>query len=428
MAYYKPDEETLGREGLVRLQRAKLAELLSEVLATNEFYRRKFQGVAFDPAIDSIDVLPLTTRAEIERDQIDHPPYGTDLTYPLDRYRRQHQTSGSSGRPLRWLDTAESWSRFVSCWSIVFRAAGLRPDDRVVIPFSFGPFIGFWGAFEAAVALGNLTLPAGGMTTLARIRYILDNRATFLCCTPTYALRMVEVAAAEGIDLAASPVRGIIVGGEPGGSIPATRAKIESAWGARLFDHCGMTEVGAWGLEPEERPGGMNIIESEFIAEVVNPDNGDPVPDGEPGELVLTTLGRVGSPLIRYRTGDQVLLTCTDQIAGRSFAWVEGGVLGRVDEMMIIRGNNVFPSAIEGILRGFPEVAEFRLRVDRQRAMTDLAIDIEPAPGAALGNLAPRLVGAIRDRLLFKPTVTIVDAGTLPRFEMKARRVVRIDA
>ncbi len=427
MAYCIPEEETLDRAGLETLQRRKLAALLSEVLATNPFYKNKLEHLRFDPASDPIESLPLTTRAEIERDQLDHPPYGTNLTYPLDRYRRQHQTSGSSGRPLRWLDTAESWDWFIRCWMMVFRAAGVRSDDRFVIPFSFGPFIGFWGAFEAAVAMENLTLPAGGMSTLARLHYIVDNDATVVCCTPTYAIRMAEVADEQGIDLTASAVRAIIVGGEPGASIPATRSRIESAWGARLFDHCGMTEIGAWGLEPEEARGGMNVIESEFIAEVIDPDSGSAVADGDSGELVLTNLGRVGSPLIRYRTGDQVRLTRNRPIAGRHFAWVDGGVLGRIDEMMIVRGNNVFPSAIEGILREFPEVAEFRLNLDRSRTMTDLSIEVEPTTAAEAGDLADRIIRVIRDRLLFKPVVKIVEPGALPRFEMKSRRVVRAD-
>ncbi|MCH8807551.1 MAG: AMP-binding protein [Planctomycetes bacterium] len=398
---------------------------MEAVRAGNAFYRRKLADVEFDARHDPIAKLPFTTRPEIEHDQTANPPFGGNLTHPLESYCRYHQTSGTSGRPMCWLDTAENWVWWKRCWGILYRAAGVTPEDRFGFPASFGPFIGFWGAFESAVELGNLSLPAGGMTTSARLRYFLDNSVTFVCCTPTYALRMAEVAAAEGIDLASSSVRGLIVAGEPGGSIPATRRRLESAWGARVFDHAGMTEVGPWGFECVERPGGMHIMESEFIAEIIQPDTLEPVEPGGSGELVLTNLGRIGSPLIRYRTGDQVQVSYEPCACGRRFAWIEGGVLGRLDDMLIIRGNNVFPSAIEGILRELSAVAEFRIEVDSSGVMAGLRIEIEPTSGANTTGLAGQVADAVRDRLHFKPEVVLVESGALPRFELKARRVVR---
>ncbi len=434
MPFHAKEEETLDPDGLVKLQRQRLSQMLRDVLAGNAFYRRKFAGIAFDPRSDPLDRLPYTTRQEIQQDQLDHPPYGSDLTYDLKRYSRLHQTSGSSGVPLRWLDTPETWDRWKHYWGIIYRAAGLTSEDRLIFPFSFGPFIGFWSAFESAVALGNLALPAGGMTTTARLRYMLDNNVTFVCCTPTYALRMAEVAQTEGIDLKSSSVRGLIVAGEPGGSIAATRSQIETSFGARVFDHCGMTEMGPWGFECLEARGGMHVLETDFIAEVVDRDTGRPVPDSEPGELVLTNLGRVGSPLIRYRTGDQVRLTRNRCTCGRWFAWAEGGILGRIDDMIVIRGNNVFPSAVEGIVREFDEIAEFQLVLDRQAAMPQLRIVIELRDEGAssvegskrVAGLTDRLARAVRDRLHFSPEIAIAKPGSLPRFEMKARRVVRL--
>ena len=212
-------------------QRRKLAAMLAKVLPANRFYAEKFAGLTFDAIRDPLDRLPLTTRAEIQDDQAEHPPYGRNLTFPLGEYRRMHQTSGTTGAPLRWLDTAESWAWWKRCCAIVFRAAGLTDQDRLMFPFSFGPFVGFWAAFESAVELGNFCLPAGGMSTSARLGYLLDNRLTMVCCTPTYALRMIEVAQSEGLDLPSCAVRGLIVGGEPGASIPAVRSRIESGWG-----------------------------------------------------------------------------------------------------------------------------------------------------------------------------------------------------
>ncbi len=424
MGFHVPEEECLDPAGIERLQRRKLAAMFTEVLPANSFYRRKFDGIAFDPFAGPLESLPFTTRAELQEDQSDHPPYGHIHTYPPERYHRLHQTSGSAGEPLRCLDTLDSWRWWSHCWGIVFRGAGLTDDDRVMFPFSFGPFIGFWAGFEAASSLGNLTLPAGGMTTSARLRHLIDNRVTVVCCTPTYALRMAEIAAGDGLDLAGAAVRLLIVAGEPGGSIASVRARIASAWGARVIDHPGLTEVGAWGFECAESSGGVHVIESEFIAEVIDPDSGRTVPDGQSGELVLTNLGRAGMPVIRYRTGDEVALTRGQCACGRHFARAEGGVRGRIDDMLLVRGNNVFPSAIEGMLREFDEVAEFRLTCEGAPG-ADLRIDIEPAPGAQLDGLAGRIENAIRDRLHFRPLIALVDPGALPRFEMKSQRVVR---
>jgi phenylacetate-CoA ligase len=360
------------------VQRRKLAALLDAVRGTNSFYRRKFDGAAFDPARDPLSALPFTTRAELESDQLAHPPFGSNLTFPLDRYCRFHQTSGSGGRPMRWLDTRESWDWFKRLWGVIFRAAHVAPGERLMFPFSFGPFVGFWAAFEGAVALGNLCLPAGGLSTGSRLKMLVENEVDVVCCTPTYALHMAETARQTGVDLPGAKVRALIVAGEAGGSVPAVRRRIEEGWGARVFDHNGMTEIGALGFECWERPGdGVHLIESECIAEVIDPATGREVPEGEAGELVLTNLGRVGSPLIRYRTGDHVRLTRGRKCAcGRWFARLEGGILGRIDDMFTVRGNNVFPNAIEAVIRRFDEVAEFRCTVTSGGALATVAVEV----------------------------------------------------
>ncbi len=425
MAYHNRDVETLDRAGIAALQRQQLAEMFRVVLASNAFYMRKYAGLRFDPLIDSLSELPFTTRQELQQDQAEHPPYGSNLTCPPDQYIRLHQTSATSGgAPLRWLDTLDSWNWVKKCWSTIYLAAGVQPGDRILFPFSFGPFLGFWAAFESAIDSGCLTLAAGGMTTLARLRMIQDNAITVVGCTPTYALRMAEVASSEGIDLTASTVRALIVAGEPGGCIASTRAQMESAWGARVFDHSGMTEIGSCTFECLEAPGGLHLIESEFIPEVINPQSGEIVADGTVGELVLTNLGRIGSPLIRYRTGDQVRMLRARCACGRWFARFEGGILGRTDDMLLIRGNNVFPSAIEEIIRSFP-VVEFRATARQAPAMTELKIEIESSPGSDGDAISKKLSEVIRDRFNFRPVVVAVAAGTLPRYEMKARRFIR---
>lgn len=425
MPFHAPADEQLDRNRIAALQQEKLASLLQAASAGNGFYRAKLAGIDPASAARSIESLPFTTKDELLADQAAHPPYGTNLSFPVRDYCRYHQTSGSTGAPLRCLDRATDWQWWKHCWAVIFRAAGVTANDRFVFPFSFGPFIGFWAAFECAVDMGNLCLPAGGMTTRARLRYLLDNGVTFVCCTPTYALHMAEAAAAEGLDLAASPVRALIVAGEPGGSIPATRERIESAWGARVFDHAGMTEVGAYAFECVERPGGLHVTESEFIAEVIDPATLRPVSDGQAGELVLTNLGRIGNPAIRYRTGDVVRLSRGRCACGRWFARIEGGILGRIDDMVIIRGNNVFPAAFEGILRRFADIAEYRVAVTEAAGLAELLLEIEPAAAADPRVLKEQVTQAVRDALNLRPVVKIVEAGSLPRYDMKAARWMR---
>jgi phenylacetate-CoA ligase len=419
-------DELLERPSLRALQRRKLAAMLAELRATNRFYQKKLDGLRFNAAEDPLDALPFTTRQELEADQIANPPYGTNLTYPIERYSRYCQTSGTGGRAMRWLDTPEGWHWISRCWGIIFRAAGVGPSDRLLFAFSFGPFLGFWGAFDSSVSHGFLSLPGGGMSSSARLRMIFENQVTVVCCTPTYALRLAEVAREEGLDLAGSSVRALIVAGEPGGSISETKQVIERAWGARMFDHTGMTEIGPLSFECQPAPGGVHVIESEYIVEVIDSRTGNDVPEGQPGELVVTNLGRWGSPLIRYRTGDQVRLSTKRCNCGRCFARLEGGILGRIDQMFIVRGNNVFPSAVEAVLHRFPEVVEFRLNVLESDTLTQVHLEVEPAPGVTDTTLLCERVGRmIHEVLSFKARVQAVPIGSLPRFEMKAKRVVR---
>jgi phenylacetate-CoA ligase len=414
-------------QGTSLVQGERLAALLNEVLPRNSFYARKLAGAGLSQAdlrtpADLVR-LPFTTKAELLADQATHPPYGQALTYPAEHYCRLHQTSGTAGRPLRWLDTVESWNWVLSCWETIYGVVDLRPGDRLFFPFSFGPFLGFWSAFEAAWHLGYFCLSGGGMSSSARLRMLLDNAATIVLCTPTYALRLAEVAREENMDLAASPVRALIVAGEPGGSIPETRSRIERAWGARVFDHSGMTEIGALGIECPQNPAGLHLLETECIAEVIHPQTGQQVPSGELGELVLTNLGRWGSPLLRYRTGDLVRVDPNPCPCGRDFIRLQGGILGRADDMIQIRGNNFYPAALEALLGRFPGLAEYRVTIDQTGALPELHVELEPVPNGPADELVARVDRAIRDEFLFRARVRLVAPGSLPRFEMKARRV-----
>ena len=411
-----------------------LRTLMAELFPSNKFYTQKLQaaGVTFDVAslADFSARFPFTTKAEVVADQAAQSPYGTNHTYPLNCYTRFHQTSGTTGTPMRWLDTPESWEAMLDCWTEIFRAAEVGAGDRVMFAFSFGPFLGFWLAFESAQRLGCLCLPGGGLSSAARLRMMLANRASVLCCTPTYAIRLAEVAREEKIATAALGVKTIVVAGEPGGSIPATRARLESLWpGARIFDHHGMTEVGPVTYECPAQPGVLHVIESAYFAEVIDPISNQPTANGE---LVLTNLHRLGSPLLRYRTGDLVKLAgwsvergvpCA---CGRHELALEGGILGRVDDMVIVRGVNVYPTAVEEILRGFREIAEYRVHVSHVQSLVELRLEIEPTPETSdVNGLLARVGKAFETSLALRVPAVAVPTGALPRFEMKAQRWVR---
>jgi phenylacetate-CoA ligase len=409
----------------------KLNSLVATLRSGNHFYSAKLRVARFDSWISGLSEfsvrMPFTTKQELIEDQQNHPPYGSNLTYHLEKYRRFCQTSGTTGRPMYWLDTAESWDWMLDNWSRVFAAAEVTSRDHIFFAFSFGPFLGFWTAFESAARLGCLCVPGGGMSSSARLRTMLDVSATVLCCTPTYAIRLGEVAAEENFDLAAAKVKTLILSGEPGASIAGTRARIESLWnGARIVDHHGMTETGPVSYGCPRRPGVLHVIESAYIAEVIDSETGCPVASGSTGELVLTNLGRVGSPLLRYRTGDVVQPAAGSPcLCGTHELALEGGILGRTDDMLVVRGVNVYPSAIEHIVRSSGDVAEYRVEIRTGRALPELNIQIEPSIECPDGTaLAERLEASMRTAFNLRVSVSVVP--NLPRFEMKAQRWVRV--
>lgn len=412
-----------------------LRGLIGKLLPSNAFYAARLEVAGIHANLATIadfrSRLAFTLKEDLVRDQVENPPFGTNLTYPLERYTRYNQTSGTSGSPLRWLDTPESWDWMVGSWAEVLSTSGVGQEDRVFFAFSFGPFLGLWTAFEAGVRLGCLCIPGGGMSTGARLRAIMYNRCTVLCCTPTYAARLGETAHEEGIDLGRSAIRRIMVAGEPGASIPSTRARLEALWpGAQVVDHHGMTEVGPVSLECPARRGVLHIMERAFIPEVVDRSSGEPTPPGSQGELVLTNLGRDGSPLLRYRTGDLVELDDRDSdeacACGRYDMAIRGGILGRTDDMVLVRGVNVYPAAVEAILRGFEEVSEYRVRLCTEESLVEMRVDVEPDRACRdAERLARQVEAALREAFLLRVPVRAVKPGTLPRFEMKAARWVR---
>jgi len=409
------------RQQLDRLKLTRLNQLLAEVLPANRFYTERFAGSSqVLSSLDDLTGLPFTTKADlVDGSGLDGM---ANRTWPADRYVRFHQTSGSHGRPLPVWDTAADWRWWMDCWRCIYDRADLRPGDGVFVAASFGPYIGFWSGFDAAIAAGGRAIPSGGLSTAARLELLRATRPAILLATPSYALRLAEVAAETGIDAARSSIRFVIVAGEPGGSIPTVRQRIASAWGADVLDHAGATEIGAWGVGDRTGPG-LEVIEDWFHPEFLGFGTGAAAADGELAELVLTTLGRAGCPVIRYRTGDLVRPRhpTADELAAGASPWVqlEGGVLGRVDDMLVIRGVNIFPAAIDNIVRGFPEVVEYRLTASRQGSLDSLALAIEDHR-----NDPARVARELQVRLGLRVEVEVVPLGSLPRFEGKGRRVI----
>jgi phenylacetate-CoA ligase len=417
----------MERDALAAHQLHSLRRLLADVSAGNSFYQPLLRQAGLIAELSDFDTffrnMPFTQKADLIADQLAHPPYGTNLTYPLASYCRMSQTSGSSGAPLRWLDTHESWQWMLDNWKQIYAAAGITSADCVYFAFSFGPFLGFWTAYEAACRMGCRSLPGGGLSSLARLQAMLDNQATALLCTPTYALRLAEVAEQEKFDCGRLSLRTIIVAGEPGGSVPAVRQRIEQAWPqAVLCDHHGMTEVGPVTYQRRNSPGLLTVIETSYIAEIIEPSTGQQVLLGEVGELVLTTLGRIGSPLIRYRTGDLVRQS-VEASATAGQLTLQGGILGRIDDMLVVRGVNIFPSAVEDLMQGMADVGHYQIEIDSRGPMVELRLLVEPLSDDCAG-LGTNVESRVRAAFNLRIAAIVVAPGSLPRGEMKTRRWV----
>ena len=396
--------------------------LLQRVRETNAFQSACFPGLAdcdqwsgFDEFVEN---CPFTGKNDLALDRRQNPPYGTNLTFPVEEYSCFHQTSGTMGEPMAWLDTEEDWNWMLGNWDRVLEGAGVQSGARCFFAFSFGPFLGFWTAYDAARKRGCLCIPGGGQGSEQRLRSILEHGAEYLFCTPTYALRLPEVAKQAGIDLRGHALRSIIVAGETGGSVPSFRRRVSEAWGKdlRVYDHYGMTEVGPVAFETPGGKGGLRVILESYFAEVVDPETKAPSSTGE-GELVLTTLGRTGCPLFRYRTGDLVRAISQTDPDGFPALDLKDGILGRSDDMVVVRGVNVYPSSVDAIVWGFEEVMEYQVIHRKKGEMSEIGLQVEVPE-----SVAQALEAALKEAFSLRIPVGQSEPNSLPRFEMKARR------
>ena len=434
--YWNPKNETLPREELQALQLLKLRRMCDWAYANSPFHRRNFDAAGFHPeqlkTLDDIRRIPFMTREDWMESIFETPMFGDLTTTDHNHAIRYHLTSGTSGRtPIRVLDSTKDWDWIAEMWCYGLWGFGVRPEDSVYFAFGYGSFIGFWGAHYCCEKIGALVIPGGAQTTEARVKQIVEMGVTTVCSTPTYALTLWQKAREMGIDLAKdSKVNKLICSGEPAGSIPAVKRQLEEAWGAKCGDTAGMTELGTIMIfECSHQPGGTHIIEDHFIEEVLNPETGEPVGYGELGERVVTSFGRGFIPAIRYRTKDMVMKvpasTCT---CGRTWDIYDGGIRGRWDDMKLIRGTNVYPRAVESIVREYAAIDEFQIYIWRKDTLTDeITIKVEVKPGfeSEWENLHRGLTKDLansHEGLRFN--IERVDYGVLPHFELKAKRLV----
>ena len=434
--FWNPKHETLPREELQALQLLKLRRLCEWAYANTPFHKRQFDNAGFHPeqlkSLDDLRRIPFMTREDWMDSLQEKPLFGEMLATDPTHAIRYHLTSGTSGRtPIRVLDSTKDWNWIGEMWCYGLWGLGIRPEDSVYFAFGYGSFIGFWGAHYACEKIGALVIPGGAQTTEARIKQIVELGVTTVASTPTYALHLWQIAREMGIDLATqSNVNKLILSGEPAGSIPAVKRQLEEAWGAKSGDTAGMTEIGTIMIfECSHHSGGTHIIEDHFIEEVLDPTTSEPVGYGKLGERVVTSFGRGFIPLIRYRTRDMVMKvpasTCT---CGRTWDLYNGGIRGRWDDMKLIRGTNVYPSAVEAIIRENSAIDEFQIhlwRKDNIQDEIDIKLEIKPGFEDSWPELQPKLatdLSQAHEGLRFN--LVLMEHGSLPRFELKARRLV----
>ena len=432
--YWNERLERMPRGELTQYQLQKLRDQLAHVHERSPFYRRKLDAAGIRPgeirSWDDVLRIPFTEKEELRLSQANHPPWGDFGCITPKEAVRVFQTSGTTGRPVRIMISRKDWQETFYEQFMHYRCGfGLTDEDVLFVPFNYGLYIAWWGFQSTMERAGLMIIPGGGLSSKDRLRAMLDWDATVICGTPSYLLYLAETARKNGIDLPGSLIRKVVTAGEPGAAILSTKKAMESQWGASVYDDLGSTEGGNFGHECVLQQG-THIIESMFIAEVLDPDTQQPLQDGQNGELVLTNLCSESMPLIRYRTGDLVRFNRTPCECGRTGLRLDGGVLGRADDMFHFAGVNIFPTQIQNLLHEVDEFSqEYQLVVPRMGSGRHLRIRVEPAherlSDAQLKKAQEFLVEAVKYRITVTPEVEICEPGSLPRVEGKAKRLIR---
>jgi len=427
------ETETWSRDRIETFQLDALRRQLQRVRDTSSHYRKVFAEAGFEPgdlkSFSDLRRLPFTRKSDYVAGLAAEPPFGSLAAVKPGEAVRVHFSSGTTARPAPVLWTQTDIDRWADLYARYLYAQGLRRGDIFQCMFNYAWFVGGLGATLAAQHLGALVIPASSGDTQRQIESIFQYGSRCVIGTPSFMAHMAEAAEQMGRDLASSTVQMVCVGGEPGASIPGTRERIERQWGAKMFDCYGALECQPIGWDTAAQLG-PTLAEDFIYVEILHPDTHEPVPDGERGVLVLTHLDKQACPLVRWWTGDVVVRDSRPAPDGRTHARLSGGVLGRADDMLIIRGVNLFPSAVEDIVRAFPGLTnEYQLVLDdsvkdaHTGFLTGVKLRVEREAGTA-PDLGERLAQRLREKLQVRFHVEVVEAGTLPRTIHKATRVI----
>jgi phenylacetate-CoA ligase len=431
--YWNPILETLPREKLQRLQLKKLQNVFKWAYEHSKFYHKVYSEAGIEPGdirtFDDIRKVPKVEKSMMRAIQGKDPyPYGDMLCVPLGEVTEYHQTSGTTGQPVYQADTWQDWEWHADAWAYVLYAQGYRASDRVFLPFGYNIFIAFWGAHYGAEKLGCEVIPGGVLNTEARILRMQELRATAMMATPTYVLGMADVARRKlGIDPARDlQIRKITVAGEPGGSIPTTKKRMEEAWGAKVYDHIGATEIGDWGYECIYQSG-LHVNEALFLVEIEDLDTGKLITEpGRRGKMVITAFDRMAQPCIRFDSKDIIEWSPIDKCeCGRTFRLLRGGVMGRADDITKVKGVLLAPTSIEEVVRSIPQLGdEYEVLVTKKGDLDDITLKVELMAGQE-GNvdaIRNKLVDQLRVKTGLRYTLEFHEYGTLPRYDVKAKR------
>lgn len=426
--YYQPDIETMSREDLEALQLERLQALVKRVYQKIPFYKESFDKAGINPedikSLADLTKLPFT----VKQDMRDAYPFDL-FAVPRKDVVRVHCSSGTTGTATVVGYTQKDLENWGDCFARALYGAGCGPDSTLQIAYGYGLFTGGLGAHNGGERAGCTVLPMSTGNTKRQVRLMKDFDVDCLCCTPSYALNIAEVAQEEGYDVHEFPIHAGILGAEP--CSEATRAEIEQKMGIQVYDIYGLSEVMGPGVACEcEKQHGLHVCEDQFIIEILDPKTLQPVPDGEWGEVVFTTLCKECSPLVRYRTRDISRILVGECECGRTFRRMDR-IAGRTDDMMILRGVNVFPSQIEEEIVSFPEIApQYQLILTTKGTLDHAELRVETVPEfpfdeiRRLEKLKKDLQKALKENLQIAVDVKIVEPKTIERAEGKAKRII----
>ena len=430
--YWNPVLETLPREKLRELQVKKFRRVFQWAYDHSPFYRSLYRSAGLEPGdiktMQDVARVPKIDKGMLREVQSRAPfPYGDMLAVPIEKVTEFRQTSGTTGTPVYQADTWQDWEWWAECWSYILYAQGYRDTDRVFIPFGYNIFVAFWAGHYAAEKVGCEVVPGGVLDTEARILKIQELKCTALMATPTYVLGMADTAKRMGIDPPRDlTVRRITCAGEPGASIPATKQRMQEAWGAKVYDHIGATEIGAWSYECLSQPGGLHVNEAFFLVEIEDIETGDIIEEpGRNGKMIITAFDREAKPCIRFDSKDVIRWADYTCDCGRTFRLIDKGVVGRADDITKVKGVLLAPTAIEEVVRSFPELSdEFEVVVTKKGDIDDILLKIEIRPGheAKQEGLLNRLKDQLRVKTNLGYKMEVHPFGTLPRYDVKAKR------